>query len=218
MLMVAATLVAVPHPHRTKRPSAEVRALPFAFADDAELATALAARHPAAPRALWDRFAALVRRLLQRALTTSDVDDVTQDAFMRVLALAPRIREPEKLRSFVVGVSMRVAREELRRRRVRRWLRFGAELPEQAEDGPDYPAAEALAHLDAVVHRLDDKTRIVFVLRFVEDMSTVDVAEALGCSLATAKRRVQRARTLVEAAAARDEVLSSYLRAGGDDG
>jgi len=188
--------------------------LPVAFEDDSALARALLQEHPAAPRVLWDRFSVLVRRLLQRTLGSSDVDDVAQVAFMRIYSRVSSLREPAKLRSFVVGVTMRVAREELRRARLRRWLMVGGHCAERPVQGADFSAAEALARLDALLERLDPDTRIVFVLRFVEDVPTADIAAALGCSLATAKRRVLRARTKVERSAQNDPVLAAFVTEG----
>ena len=200
-----------------ERSRAQIRALPVAFADDQALVRGLCDGHPAAARVLWDRFAVLVRRLLQRTLARDDVDDAVQDSFIRLYTLLPRLRDPNKLRSFVVGVTMRVAREQIRHRRIRRWLRFMPEVPERPRSGADYDAAEALAHLDALLQRLDADTRIVFVLRFIEDVPTSEIAEVLDCSLATAKRRVRRARSKVERIAANDATLSHFMAADVDD-
>lgn len=189
-----------------------VDVLPNAFSTQAALARALVAGNPAAARALWDRYALLVRRLLQRSLLDDGVDDVVQEAFLRVYRRVDRLREPDKLRSFVVGVTMRVAREELRRRRVRRWLRLtpSGDVPEAGGPPADHAAAEALARLDELLGRLDDETRLVFVLRFVEDVPATEIAETLGCSLATAKRRVKRAREKVGLMAERDPLLRKW--------
>ncbi|HHH29420.1 MAG TPA: sigma-70 family RNA polymerase sigma factor [Polyangiaceae bacterium] len=207
-----------PASHRSR--GRNVAALPNAFATEASLARALVAGNPAAARALWDRYALLVRRLLQRSLLDDAVDDVVQEAFLRVYRLVDRLREPDKLKSFVVGVTMRVAREELRRRRVRRWLRLSStgEIPERSDPPTDHAAAEALARLDELLARLDDETRLVFVLRFVEDVPTTDIAETLGCSLATAKRRVKRAREKVGVMAERDPLLRRWAAADDERG
>lgn len=193
-----------------------VHTLPVAFSDDSALVRACVDGHPAAARLIWNRFSSLVRGLLRRTLGRSDVEDTVQDTFLRFFRLVSRLRDPEKLRSFIVGVTMRVAREELRHRRVRRWLTlsFDGDLPEQAAPSDNPEAVEALRRLDALLERLDATSRIVFVLRFVEDIPTTEIAEVLECSLATAKRRVKRARERVEAAAARDPVLRAYVARG----
>lgn len=203
-------------PQRAPGVSSEgnVRSLPVRFASDVALVEALVAQHPSAVRVLWDRYAELVRRLLGRALGNDEVDDAAQTVFLRVLAKVDRLREPSKLRSFVVGVTMRVAREIQRHRRVRRLLVLAPafEVPEPAVPAADFEAAEMQAHLDALLARIDADTREIFVLRFVEEIPAAEIAEALGCSLATAKRRIKRARDRVIAAAERDPVLAGLVR------
>jgi RNA polymerase sigma-70 factor (ECF subfamily) len=51
------------------------------------------------------------------------------------------------------------------------------------------------------------------VLRHIEGLELTEVAEALGCSLATAKRKIAKASDHVFARAASDPFLSDYLKA-----
>jgi RNA polymerase sigma-70 factor (ECF subfamily) len=74
-------------------------------------------------------------------------------------------------------------------------------------------AAEALGRLYAVLDRIDPTARVIFVLRFVEDVPVSDIADALGCSLATAKRRVSRISKRIATIAERDTTLVSFLAA-----
>jgi len=188
---------------------AEVR-----FASETALIAAAAKAHPEAARVLWDRYAVMVRRLILRTVGPGEVDDLVQESFLRLFDCIERLRDPERLRSFVAGVTMRVAREELRRRRARRWLRLsddGELSPPPSHRGGDVEAYEALSRLHALLDRLDADTRMVFVLRFVEEMPASEVAEVLSVSLATAKRRIRRARGKVLTAARNDPSLSAYL-------
>lgn len=184
--------------------------------DDASLARAIAEGHAAAPGLVWDRYATLVRGVLRRALGPSaDVDDQVQLAFLELFRDAGKLRDPGALRAFLVGITVRVARSELRRRRFRRWLRLtddGA-VPEGATDEVDEDAREAVARLYAVLEKLDDKGRMLFVLRHIEGLELTETAEAVGVSLATAKRHLAKVTARVHAMAARDPVLASYLSA-----
>lgn len=191
-----------------------IRTLPLALDDDALLAKAAAEGHAGALRAIWDRHSGMVRGLLRRTIGPSaEIDDLVQETFLRLFRLVPRLRDADKLKSFLVGIAVRVAREELRRRRIRRWLTLAGpgDVPEMTAPRADLEAAEALARLYALLDRVDATTRVVFVLRFVEQMSTAEVAEVLDCSLATAKRRVLRATTKVQGIALRDPALASFV-------
>jgi RNA polymerase sigma-70 factor (ECF subfamily) len=195
-----------------------VQALPRHYRDLGELARACAQGDPAAAQAVWNGYSRLVRGLMRRMLGPGpDVEDLVQETFLRFFAKVGRLRQADKLQSFVVGITMRVAREELRRRRVRRWVTLGdgRDLPERAAPDPGHEAAEALARLYAVLDRVDARSRTLFVLRHVEELSLEDIAEALQCSLATVKRWLRRADARIEQAASRDAALATFMSAGG---
>jgi RNA polymerase sigma-70 factor (ECF subfamily) len=193
-----------------------LRALPAAD-DDAALARNAAQGDAAAARIIWDRHAAMVRGLLRRTMGPGDVDDLVQESFLRFFRLIGRLRDPDKLRAFLVGISLRVAREELRRRRVRRWLTLSGDgqLPEATAPASDMEGAQALGRLYELLDRIDATSRTVFVLRYVEQIPTAELAEIMECSLATAKRRVQRATAKVHKLAAQDAALVSFVSQGG---
>ena len=56
-----------------------------------------------------------------------------------------------------------------------------------------------LARIYRTLDEIDDRSRIAWILRHVEGERLEDVADACGCSLATAKRRIAAAQArLVE--------------------
>lgn len=197
---------------------AVVRALPLASNDDAELAVAAAEGHPGAAGEVFRRFSGLVRGLLMQSIGPhGDVEDLVQETFMRFFRRAQDLRDPSALRSFMVGIAMRVARGELRKRRVRRLFTLAEpdQVPDQPVEGEDHEAREALRRLYAILDRLDVDARLAFVLRQIQGLELNDVAAALGCSLATAKRRVAKAEARVVYHARRDDTLLAYAERGG---
>jgi RNA polymerase sigma-70 factor (ECF subfamily) len=193
-----------------------VRALPHAYPDEPSLVRALVARQPAAAAAAWDRFSPLVRGLLWQSLGAfSEVDDLVQDVFLHFFRRIPDLRDPNAVSSFIVGITIRVARGELRRRRLRRWLRLSDDgaLPDVPVAGADVDAREALSRLYAILDRVDDDARLAFVLRYVQGLELTEVAEALGCSLATAKRRISKANQRIGVHARGDRSLEPFIDA-----
>src|SRR5262245_19060990 len=92
-------------------------------AGEAELLAAVVAGKPAAIAELFDRYSRLVRQMLIRTLGSSfDVDDLMQETFLTAVRRAHTVRDPGALSSFIVGVAIRQAKNELRRRTVRRWI------------------------------------------------------------------------------------------------
>ena len=185
--------------------------------EDAALARALIARERHAPRALWRRFAPLVFRILRRTLGPGhEVEDLVQDIFLCVFEKVPGLREPTALRQFILSITAITARCEIRRRWMRRWIRLASK--EDAGMEPvfhvDMDSREALRRFYAVLDRLNVRDRTLYVLRFIEGLGLRDVAAASGLSLATAKRRLARARSRVRLLVERDPVLCDYVTRG----
>ncbi len=181
---------------------------------DEGLVHAARAGDPRAPIAIWRRYGVQVRSKLLRWIGPHDLDDHVQEVFSRLFEQLPRLRQPNALRSFLIGITLRVACTELRRRR--RWrLRLTAtgELPELVEHAADDGTGrQALSRFEAILGKLAPRTRRVFILRHVEKLELVDVAAAMDISLATAKRHLARASMRVFAMVEREPALTDYLR------
>jgi RNA polymerase sigma-70 factor, ECF subfamily len=189
--------------------------------DDAELARRLIAREPSVATEVWDRFAPMVQGLLRRALgPASEAEDLTQEVFVRLCAKVGTLQNRAALRSFVYSISVRVLREELRRRKVKGWLRLSktGELPDSQVSTSNPEGREALAHFHSILDDLGEKERTVFFLRHVEGLPLADIGQACDASLATVKRRLARASDRIDLLMKRDPTLAAYLsKRGGDD-
>jgi RNA polymerase sigma-70 factor (ECF subfamily) len=185
---------------------------------DAEIVNALQKGEDGAFRLLWERHCRKVYRVLERALgPCDDVDDLTQEVFIRVFSRAANIREPGALGEFVVSVATRVLKWELRRRRARRWLLLSntGDLPEQVDSANDPEARQALRRCYRILDTLSARERTAFVLRYMEGMTINEVAASLTVSVSTAKRLVNRAADKVEVQVGQDQDLRFFFMAGG---
>lgn len=183
-------------------------------ADDAALARAAMEGQAGAAGLVWSRFSQLVRGLLRRSLGPQhDVEDHVQEVFLRFFGQLHELRDPAAVRSWLVGITVRVSRSELRRRRIRRWLHLtdDGELPDAPAPPRDEAAREALSRLYAILDRIDDEARLAFVLRHIEGLELTEVAAALGTSLATTKRRLAKVSARVLAQVERDPILADYV-------
>jgi RNA polymerase sigma-70 factor (ECF subfamily) len=183
--------------------------------DDAPLVAAVLAREPGAAGQMWDRHAPLVRRILRRMLGPVDVEDAIQDAFLRLFRDLGSLRDASALRSYLIGITLHVAKSELRRRRARRWLLLSddGEAVEPDAFAPDEApeSRAAVLRLYRVLDRISDERRTVFVLRYVEGLELGELSAVLDCSLATTKRRIADAARRVYLLAASDPLLAPYL-------
>lgn len=194
--------------------TAQIHRLPTQRAEDAALVEAARRGDDRAAEVIWERFFPLVRSIARRTLGPSgEVSDLVQESFLQLFRTLAELRDPTALRSYLIGITMRVLGTELRKRRVRRWLRLtdSGAVPDVAADDDDLDAREALARLYAALDRVGDDERVVFVLRHVQGLELTEVAAALDISLATTKRRLQKGMARLTAMAERDPVLSTYL-------
>jgi len=176
----------------------------------------LVARKPAAERWLLETEGRRVERVLMRILGDVRVlEDLTQEVFVRVFRRVGEVRDPNALRGFVTSVAVFVAREAIRKKRRHRWLAFLApdEIPEPTASD-DLEAREALRAIYRVLDQLDADDRVAFALRFIDGMELRDVALACGCSLATIKRRLDRAGGRFSNLCRKDEVLVRWIEEG----
>ena len=164
---------------------------------DAELARQIGAGSD--PKAeLFRRMAPRIRLYgLRHMRDAHAADDLTQQVLITTLEAlrARRLREPEKLASFVLG-TCRMTVLDLRRgaqRKQRLLEQFGADL---------LPAAQAPAprldhdHLARCLQNLKERERTVIVMTFYDDETGADVAGFLGISEANV--RVIRHRAIHE--------------------
>jgi RNA polymerase sigma-70 factor (ECF subfamily) len=188
---------------------------------DVDLVAALRAGAAWASEAIWDRYSDNVSRFFVRSLgrSTAEVEDLTQEVFLRVFTRVSAIREPAALREFVMGVAVRVLKGELRYRWIRRWVRLSdsGQLPDRpAVPDSDEVARHALRRCYAILDALSARERAAFVLRHVEEMTVNEVAARMAISHSTAKRVINRAVAKVSERVGRDVDLKAFfLDAGG---
>ena len=164
---------------------------------------------PEPDRAGFEEFVAARRAALLRTayLLTGqhqDAEDLVQVALVKAVPRWRRIADdPEPyVRRILVN-------ENVSRWRARRWReQSAAVLPDRGDPGPDLDQREALR---AALQRLSPRQRAVVVLRYYEDLTERETAEALGIGLGTVKSHARdalgRLRTLVPDLVLDDEVV-----------
>jgi RNA polymerase sigma-70 factor (ECF subfamily) len=182
--------------------------------DETALARALMARDDRAAAEAWHQYLPLVSGFLRRFFgPRCDRQDLCQEVFLRFFKRIGELRDPAALRGFLISICLGVARNELRRMRVRRWMGLtpSGELPDVPVAAADVQAREAVHHLYAVLERVSAEDRSLFLTRYVEKMEIVEIARVHGLSFGTAKRRLARATRRVSAKLGRDPLLAGYV-------
>ena len=187
--------------------------VPAAESSDETLAAQAAAGDDTAFETLVARYQHRVFRLACRLTGETDAPDVLQDTFLQVYRHLPAFRGESQFSTWLYRIATNVSLM-LRRARARRPAesletflpRFDADgrhtqtpdalrIATRVEELLDQRALAEKAH--AAIERLPDLYREAFVLRDLEGLSTVDVAQVLGVEPATVRQRVHRARLMV---------------------
>lgn len=185
---------------------------------DEMLVLALRQHDRAAAAELVRRYGGYVERVLARILgVDNELPDLLHDVFINALDSIGSLKTPSMLKEWLRGVTVFVARGCLRRRRRRQWLVF-----RRSEDLPDVPselqppsdATEALTRTYRALAKLPPDERIVFALRFVAELELTEVAAACQVSLATVKRRLEKAQKRFTAVGRKDPVLLEWIEGG----
>ncbi|HEX6763839.1 MAG TPA: sigma-70 family RNA polymerase sigma factor [Polyangiaceae bacterium] len=152
----------------------------------------------------------IVFRTLRRlGVPEADADDGVQQVFVTLARRVAEVR-PGAERAFVVGTAVRVAADYRRTRRRRRDEPSSVPVVDVSDARAPSPEGlldqkQGLALLDAMLARLPDEQRAVFVLFEVEGFTTAEISELIGVRPGTVSSRLHRARAAFEALCAERE-------------
>ncbi|HVZ70840.1 MAG TPA: RNA polymerase sigma factor [Polyangia bacterium] len=163
---------------------------------------------PADPKAAVEdafrRYAPLVASLGLRITALRDeIDDFVQEVFLRATRGIGALRHQGATKAWLVSITINVARQRLRVRKLRKMVGL-ASSPDEQEDIVD-PALSPedrllLTRMYRALDALPVNQRLAWSLRHIEGERLETVALLCGCSLATAKRRIVAAQKAISEA------------------
>jgi RNA polymerase sigma-70 factor (sigma-E family) len=121
-------------------------------------------------------------------------EDLVQEAFVRLTGRFRHLRNPDAFGSYLRRTVVNLHTSHLRRRRLERAYleRRGREAAIEGAGG-SLPDVAGRQDLWRALQTLPARQRAAVVLRYYEDLSESEAADALGCSLAAVKSLVARA-------------------------
>lgn len=150
------------------------------------------------------------RTLRHYGVPDAALDDATQDVFVVVHRRLVDFDGRGSLRSWLIGISRRVASRSRSRSATRqqREAPLGPVEPRSANDGPHTGAirVEAVDFVSGFLDSLAPKLRVAFQLCEIEGMSAPEVADSLGISVNTVYSRLRLARERFERALERRQL------------
>lgn len=152
-----------------------------------------------------------------------DAEEVSQETLLRVFENFGQLREPERVRAWVLRIARNFCLMKRRRSQFapERELsleefmpamdRYGGHVKLQIADWSDLPEdgvlrAELRQELEKAMAKLPIAYRAVMLLRDVEELSTEETAHVLDLSVDVVKTRLHRARLAIR------QELDGYLR------
>ena len=187
--------------------------VPFADATDDALAAHAAAGDEHAFESLVERYQGRVYRMACRLTSETEAPDVLQETFLQVFRHLDTFRGESRVGTWIYRIATNVCLMRRRSQARRPTESLEAFLPRFDARGTHVDTPEQLmvaaqadvlldrrmlaAHARAALAKLPDLYRDAFVLRDLEELSTADVAAALGIEPATVRQRVHRARLML---------------------
>ena len=132
--------------------------------------------------------------------SSTDADDVAQDAFVKIHRGLPGFDLTAPFRPWLYRIVVNTARSRQRTGRRQQNLRLRVAAVDAAPGAmPPEEPADIAVHLDQrrrlveAINRLDADDRLILTYRWYEQLSEAEMAEALDCPAGTVKSRLSRA-------------------------
>ncbi len=118
-------------------------------------------------------------------------EDLAQEAFVRLAGRFGHLRNPDRFEAYLRRTVVNLFLSHLRRLRLERAY-LAREGSSSSTAGAGEPDVATRDELWAALHRLPDRQRAAVILRYYQDLSEREAAEAMGCSEAAVRSLVAR--------------------------
>jgi len=138
-----------------------------------------------------------LRRYLDRLVgNRATADDLLQDTLLKIARALPEFERRSSVKTWAFTIATRVATDHFRRPQSRaRMVDIEESLPVlDPETDQQLVIDEMSSCVREVIDSLPEDYRTALVLHDLEGQTAVQVAEIVGCSVATAKIRIHRSR------------------------
>ena len=146
------------------------------------------------------------RVLFSLARDRDAADNLTQECFLRAYQKRATFRGEASVETWLIRIAVNLARDHARNRRLAFWRTLspwtsspeaGTEKIDVSDGGPSVERAllarEQLAAVESVLVKISPQQRLAFSLRFFEEMSLEEIAEAMQLEIGTVKAHLSRA-------------------------
>ena len=154
-------------------------------------------------------FNLLVREYQQRVywharkmvIDHDDADDLTQEIFLKIYNAIDKFREDSQLFTWIYRIATNECLSFLNRKRRRLLMPIGditLELENKIDHSPDISGDEIQKKLQKAIVQLPDKQRLVFNMKYFDDMSYEEMAKVTNTSIGALKASFHHAVKKIE--------------------
>lgn len=139
-----------------------------------------------------------IRKIL---IDHDDTDDALQTTFIKVWENLNNFREDSKLYTWIYRIATNEALALLKKKRTKFFLPIvdvEAELSNKIDDSSQYSGTEIERKLQKALLKLPEKQRIVFNMKYYDDLKYEDISEILGTSVGALKASYHHAVKKIE--------------------
>ena len=135
-------------------------------------------------RILTDNYEKYYRLAYSYMRNEDDALDVVQESAYRAIRDCRKVRNKDYLSTWIYRIVVNTALDMLRRKKKENIT----------EELPEIPVEDQYQDLElrTVLNQLDDKSRTIILLRYVEELKLEDIADLVGDNLNTVKARLYR--------------------------
>lgn len=119
-----------------------------------------------------------------------DSNDLLQDIFIKIWAALPSFRGDAQLFTWIYRIATNEVLNHLRKEKFKALISFDSEssaLERKIDDDPYFNGDTMQRELHKAIQRLPQKQRVVFNLRYFEEMKYEDISEITGTSVGALK-------------------------------
>ena len=149
-------------------------------------------------RAYQQRVYSHVRKMV---IDHDDADDITQEVFIKVNNAIDKFREDSRLFTWIYRIATNESLTFLNKKRRRFFLPLediGAQLAAKIDSSPDISGDEIQRKLQKALLKLPDKQRLVFNMKYFDDLQYDQIADITGTSVGALKASYHHAVKKIE--------------------
>ncbi len=141
----------------------------------------------------YDAYADMLYRVaLTHLQNAGDAEDAVQDVFVKYMNGATAFQSEEHERAWLIRTTVNQCRDILRRQKQRTHLLLD-DIAEVIPDGKG-EAAEAAFTLTQALADVEEKTRMILILHYLEGFSVEEIGKMMALSVSAVKMRLSRGR------------------------